>query len=143
MHADHPHNGTVIVGGGLAGLTAAAYLARAGRRVTVLEKAPSLGGRAATQEQAGFAFNRGIHAIYTGGASSEVLAELGVTYSAGSPGQAFVLDQGRVLPFPWSTRAGPLAALGPARQAGAPPPVGGPAEGRRPRPGPQERPGVA
>jgi phytoene dehydrogenase-like protein len=108
MHADLPHTGTVIVGGGLAGLTAAAYLARAGRRVTVFERTPSLGGRSATRYQAGFAFNRGIHAIYSGGATSDVLAELGVTYSAGSPEQTFVLDEGRLRPFP----ASPLALLG-------------------------------
>src|SRR5690348_10873067 len=39
----------VIVGGGLAGLSAAAYLARGGVAVTLFEKAAHLGGRAATQ----------------------------------------------------------------------------------------------
>lgn len=38
-----PH--ALIVGGGLAGLTAAAYLSKASHRVTLFEKAPSLGGR--------------------------------------------------------------------------------------------------
>ena len=108
MRAEFPPTGTiVVVGGGLAGLTAAAYLARAGRDVTVFERAPTLGGRAASQSQAGFTFNRGIHAIYTGGAMSEVLAELGVTYAGGSPKQTFVLDHDRLLPFPTS----PLALL--------------------------------
>lgn len=36
----------VIVGGGMAGLAAAAYLARAGKTVTLFEKAVNLGGRA-------------------------------------------------------------------------------------------------
>ena len=41
---------TVIVGGGHNGLVCAAYLARAGRRVTVLERAEQAGGMAATRE---------------------------------------------------------------------------------------------
>ena len=47
----------VIVGGGLAGLTVAALLARAGRSVTLFEKASHLGGRAITTDQYGFLFN--------------------------------------------------------------------------------------
>jgi phytoene dehydrogenase-like protein len=41
----------VVLCGGLAGLSAAAYVARAGRRVAVLEEASELGGRAATHEK--------------------------------------------------------------------------------------------
>ncbi len=41
-----PHHDVVIVGGGHNGLTAAAYLARAGLRVTVLERLDHLGGAA-------------------------------------------------------------------------------------------------
>ncbi len=40
----------IIVGGGHNGLTAAAYLARAGRRVLVLERRPILGGACVTEE---------------------------------------------------------------------------------------------
>ncbi|HLA92118.1 MAG TPA: FAD-dependent oxidoreductase, partial [Actinomycetota bacterium] len=40
----------VIIGGGHNGLTAAAYLARAGRSVLVLEKRHVLGGAAVTEE---------------------------------------------------------------------------------------------
>ncbi|MDQ7992368.1 MAG: NAD(P)/FAD-dependent oxidoreductase [Propionicimonas sp.] len=39
----------VIIGGGHNGLTAAGYLARAGRRVLVLERSPQLGGAAVSQ----------------------------------------------------------------------------------------------
>ena len=39
----------VVVGGGHNGLTAAAYLARAGRRVLVLERADHVGGAAVSQ----------------------------------------------------------------------------------------------
>ncbi len=68
----------VVVGGGLAGLSAAAVAGRAGRRVTVLEKAGDLGGRAATRKIEGYAFNIGPHALYRGGAAMRVLRELGI-----------------------------------------------------------------
>lgn len=43
--APSPH--VVVVGGGLAGLTAALTAARAGARVTLLDKEPRLGGNSA------------------------------------------------------------------------------------------------
>ncbi len=68
----------VVVGGGFAGLAAAALLARAGRRVTVYERARELGGRARTRHDGEFAFNQGAHALYAGGAGMRVLRELGI-----------------------------------------------------------------
>jgi phytoene dehydrogenase-like protein len=91
-----------VVGGGMAGLTAACYLARAGVGVDVFEKAPILGGRAATREAEGFMFNRGIHALYTGGAASRAFEELDVTYGHGTPKETFVLQGGELRPFPTS-----------------------------------------
>jgi glycine/D-amino acid oxidase-like deaminating enzyme len=82
----------VVIGGGMAGLTAACYLARAGVGVTLFEKAPYLGGRAATWEFDGFLFNRGGHALYTGGAASQVFEELGIAYDYGIPKGTFVLQ---------------------------------------------------
>lgn len=49
----------IIIGGGHNGLTAAATLARAGKKVLVLERRDVLGGAAATEEVAGFHFNTG------------------------------------------------------------------------------------
>lgn len=92
--------GVVVVGGGLAGLAAAAYLARAGAPVTLLEKASHPGGRAATREHQGFHVNLGVHALYTGGAASAVLRELGVSYRYGQPAATFALDGRRLAPLP-------------------------------------------
>jgi phytoene dehydrogenase-like protein len=68
----------IVVGGGLAGLAAASYLARAGRRVTLFEKSASVGGRGMSQERNGFHFNMGAHALKADSQATEVLAELGV-----------------------------------------------------------------
>jgi phytoene dehydrogenase-like protein len=107
METRSSQTGVVVVGGGMAGLTAACYLARAGVDVTVIEKASYLGGRAATQDFDGFRFNRGGHALYTGGAASRVLEELGVSYDYGIPKRTFVMQGGKLSPFP----ADPLGFL--------------------------------
>jgi phytoene dehydrogenase-like protein len=44
----------------------------------------------------GYSFNRGIHALYTGGAASEVLRELGIAYSGHSPKDIYVLREGKL-----------------------------------------------
>jgi phytoene dehydrogenase-like protein len=91
----------------MAGLTAACYLARERIDVTVIEKASYLGGRAATQDFDGFRFNRGGHALYTGGAASRILDELGVSYDYGIPKRTFVIQGGKLSLFP----ADPLGFL--------------------------------
>ena len=107
MEWETKQTNVVVVGGGMAGLTAACYLARAGMAVTVFEKAPNLGGRAATRESEGFLFNRGGHALYTGGAASRILEDLGVSYNHGVPKDTFVLQGGKISAFP----ADPLGLL--------------------------------
>ena len=72
-----------IVGGGLAGLAAAAAASRAGARATVFERSSGLGGRAETSEEQGFLLNLGPHALYPG--AEEMLGELGVQVSGGHP----------------------------------------------------------
>jgi phytoene desaturase len=49
----------VVIGAGFAGLSTACYLAKAGYRVTVLEKNDSAGGRARVFESNGFVFDMG------------------------------------------------------------------------------------
>lgn len=75
----------VIVGGGLAGLAAAIYLARGGRTVTVFEKRRHLGGRAVTTLRHGYRFNLGAHALYRGGAAVSVYRELGIPVRGRQP----------------------------------------------------------
>lgn len=83
----------VVVGGGLAGLSSAARLAKKGYQVQLLEKTPKLGGRAITIPLKGFNFNFGAHAIY--GRDQSVLrkfeSELGlkVDWKHFSPKKAF------------------------------------------------------
>ncbi|HEX9160787.1 MAG TPA: FAD-dependent oxidoreductase [Thermoanaerobaculia bacterium] len=76
----------IVVGGGIAGLAAAIYLARGGRNVTIFEKRRNLGGRAVTFLRRGFRFNLGPHAIYRKGAGSTVYRELGIPILGGRSG---------------------------------------------------------
>lgn len=84
MQANQPYD-ALIIGGGVAGLTAATFIARQGKRVRLFEQAQALGGRARTKTQDGFHFNIGPHALYRGGRGIEILRELGVTPSGQMP----------------------------------------------------------
>ena len=96
-----PTSNVIIIGGGLAGLTAAVTLARAGRRVTLFEKAARVGGRAMTSREQGFAFNLGPHALYANGAATRTLKELGIQWSAHRPQLGgYALVEGRREIFP-------------------------------------------
>jgi phytoene dehydrogenase-like protein len=75
----------VVIGAGLAGLTAAATAARAGARVTLLEARAHEGGRARTRAVDGFLLNQGAHALYRGGPAWEILAEFGIAPAGRSP----------------------------------------------------------
>lgn len=96
----------VVVGGGLAGLAAAVYLARGGRTVTVFEKRRDLGGRAVTNLRQGFRFNLGAHALYRTGAASAVYRELGIPATGGlAKGRGVAILGGEHYKFPggiWS-----------------------------------------
>jgi phytoene dehydrogenase-like protein len=96
----------IVVGAGIGGLAAAVALARAGRRVTVLEKSSLVGGRGSAQIEEGFVLNQGPHALYPRGA--EELERLGLTLPGGSPNKGFTMWlDGRLHPLP----SDPIALL--------------------------------
>ncbi|MES9683589.1 FAD/NAD(P)-binding protein [Gottfriedia acidiceleris] len=53
-----------VLGGGIAGLTAAIYLAQAGKKVLLLDKAAKLGGRGSSNTIGDAYLNLGAHALY-------------------------------------------------------------------------------
>jgi phytoene dehydrogenase-like protein len=69
---------TVIVGGGIAGLTAAAYLSRAGRSVLLVEKQPKVGGLVQTFDRNGVFFDTGLRSIEDSGIVFPMLRQLGI-----------------------------------------------------------------
>ncbi|MEK6301332.1 MAG: oleate hydratase [Acidobacteriota bacterium] len=92
----------IVIGGGVAGLAAAAYLARQGKHVRLLEQSKALGGRARTKQQEGFLLNIGPHALYRGGRGIEVLRELGIEPHGKVPAVsgAFAIKAGLKHTFP-------------------------------------------
>lgn len=68
----------VVVGGGAAGLTAAAYAARAGRGVALFERQERLGGLVQSVERDGFVFDMGLRAVENAGIVLPMLEELGL-----------------------------------------------------------------
>ena len=74
-----------IIGGGLAGLTAAAVVAESGKRPVIYERHQTLGGDARSSVHECFTFNQGPHALYRGGAAERIFGELGVAIRGGVP----------------------------------------------------------
>ena len=68
----------IIIGAGIGGLTAAAYLARAGRKVIVLEQDSHIGGTAHVFKRGGFTFPTGPQSITMPAYIADSLCELGV-----------------------------------------------------------------
>ena len=70
----------VIVGAGMAGLTAAAYLARTDTRVLLLDKNERSGGLVHTFDYAGFSFDAGPRAFVNSGIVKPMLKDLGIAW---------------------------------------------------------------
>jgi phytoene dehydrogenase-like protein len=96
------HADVIVVGAGLAGLTAAALVARAGRSVIVVEQGRNPGGRATTNVVDGVSFNLGAHALCAREHACRVLRELAVPFSGHfpSPGRPLVTLAGKAFRLP-------------------------------------------
>lgn len=67
----------VVIGSGPGGLGVAALLAKAGKRVAVLEKQGQIGGRATSYQWKGYTFNTGPHGGTVGGELDRLLHRVG------------------------------------------------------------------
>jgi phytoene dehydrogenase-like protein len=95
---------TIIIGGGLAGLVASIFLARANHSVTLLEKAAHLGGRAISQNHQDYIFNLGAHAVYERTEGAQILKELNIRYTAGEPRNIRAISHDKTYDFPANPR---------------------------------------
>jgi phytoene dehydrogenase-like protein len=69
---------TIIVGGGIAGLTSTAYLSRAGQKVLLIEKNRECGGLINSFIRDGFHFDAGVRALEDAGIIFPMLKDLGI-----------------------------------------------------------------
>ena len=63
---NNPQFDTIIIGAGIAGLTAAKVLKATGRKIAILESADAVGGRVRTDNFNGFLLDRGFQVLLTG-----------------------------------------------------------------------------
>jgi phytoene dehydrogenase-like protein len=68
----------VIVGGGMSGLTACSYIAKAGKSVRLFEQQKTFGGLVSSFERDGFTLDGGIRSIENSGILFPMLKELGI-----------------------------------------------------------------
>lgn len=108
----------VVLGGGVAGLAAGYYLARAGRPVTVVERAPVVGGLCGSFRSHGFTLDHGPHKLYSvvPGILDEIRRILGDALIEHKKKNRIRL-LGRYMDYPL-TLGNLLPLLGPLRAAG-------------------------
>jgi len=101
----------IIIGGGFAGLSAAALLSRRGQRVLLVEQASLLGGRAAYFEEDGFVWQYGQHShrLARDGIAAQLFERLGepLDFIDTRGADAYLYIDGRLHPRP----EGPLDFL--------------------------------
>jgi phytoene dehydrogenase-like protein len=69
---------SIIVGGGIAGLTAAAYVSRKGKKTLLIEKNKEFGGLVNSFKVDGFLFEGGVRALESAGIILPMLEDLGI-----------------------------------------------------------------
>ena len=82
---------TVVVGGGMAGLTASAYVSRSGRSVALLEKESYVGGLVNSFRRGGFLFDGGMRSVESSGIVFPMLRDLGIDIEFGKSSVSIVL----------------------------------------------------
>ncbi len=87
----------IVVGGGLAGLTAAAYLCRSNHRTLLLERNKKTGGLVNTFQYRGFAFDAGIRAFEDSGILLCMLKNLGIDLLLVKNPVSIIFENRRVL----------------------------------------------
>lgn len=94
------------MGAGITGLTAARELHRQGHRVTVIEKAPQVGGAVLTHAQDGWLAEAGPNSIQESPAIAALIAELGLggerLVANPAAKNRFIVRDGRLVPAPLS-----------------------------------------
>lgn len=100
----------VIIGAGISGLTAAYWLHRSGIRVTVLERAATVGGTMRTLHEDGWLIETGPNsALETTPLFAEMFADLGIleerVYADARANRRYILREGRLHTLPMSPPA--------------------------------------
>jgi len=86
----HHSYDVVVIGAGAGGMSAAAHLVAAGRKVLLVESQDRLGGRASSEEIDGFIVNRGAIALERGSSFEQTFDLLGVPLDVREPQPATV-----------------------------------------------------
>ena len=108
----------IVVGAGLAGLSAARHLAAAGRRVEVLEASDGVGGRVRSDRVDGFVLDRGFQVLLTAYPEARAVLDLGALHLRRFRRGALVRYRGRFrsvadpLHVPWAAPATLVAPIG-------------------------------
>ncbi|MDP3712727.1 MAG: protoporphyrinogen oxidase [Mycobacteriales bacterium] len=101
-----------VVGGGMAGLAAAAELTAAGARVIVLEASGRVGGKLRSSEVGGLVVDEGADAfLLRVPEAAELAAYAGVEVTSPATAEAAVWSRGRMCPLPTGTLLGIPADL--------------------------------
>ncbi len=86
----------IIVGAGMAGLTSAAYLTKAGHRVLLCEQQEKVGGLVNSFNYKGYTFDGGIRAIENSGIISPMLRQLGIDVAFTKNTVSLIVEQEKV-----------------------------------------------
>ncbi|NMC04618.1 MAG: NAD(P)/FAD-dependent oxidoreductase [Candidatus Lokiarchaeota archaeon] len=100
----------IVAGAGMSGLTAAAYLARAGCKVMVIEKNKDCGGLVSSFQRAGFHFDAGAKSILNAGILRPMLKQLGIDLDL-SPARVSIGIENKVIDFDSKERLGDYQRL--------------------------------